>query len=118
MNPTEVKDLLNSLSPDKGQAEGMHGWRFDTPLPDGWDTFDMPRERLVEFIEYLTERCRRAESREVPDLKDKVKQLCRYAADIEENSHLYTDKECAEFRKLIGYDPGFRALCAPEEVKP
>lgn len=114
MNPTEVKDLLNSLSPDKGQAEPqeMHGYRFDIGLDDlniSW----MRQNELLRFAWYLMERCRRAESREVPDLKEKVADFGRYCLHVATEAAEHPNNEDKQRPYEI-----LSHICAPEEVKP
>lgn len=120
MSIEKHKAFLDSLEGEMGLPEEMHAWRFDEPLQPFDITMFMLRDGegiSKSAVAYLVERIRRAESRQIPDLKEKVKEFARDAMDIEENSHLYTDAECAAFRALVGYDPTFSALCAPE-VKP
>ena len=115
MNIEKHRAFIDSLEGEKGLPEKMHGWRFDTPLPDGWETFDMPRERLVEFIEYLTERLRHAESRQITDLKEKVKELVRDAMDATDR---YWHKPRADDDREMEQ---FHVLCTPDkggEVRP
>jgi len=118
MNIEKHRAFIDSLECEKGLPDEMHGWRFGTQLNklshaqpgDAW-----------RFRDYMIERCRRAESRQIPDLKDRVKELVRDAMDLTHDliaSRLATDAT-HEFYKAK-YD-AFRSLCAPDkggEVKP
>ncbi len=115
MNPiTQAQDLLKSLEPEKGQAEGMHGWRFDADLGEllqcleGDLMFRNPL-KLMLFSTYLLERCRRAESLQIPDLKEKVKKFGLACMDAAKNPVRNGGAESAEKQ--------LRILCAPDEVK-
>ena len=62
MSPEQWREFLDSLEPEKGLPEEMHGWRFDDRLSD-FEASKMPArpnvKMLSEMIEYLVERCRK-----------------------------------------------------------
>ena len=98
------------------------GWRFDMPIKDFLNTCDPSESKGRKLIgDYLLERLKRAESRQIPDLKEQVKELVRDAMDLTHDliaSRFATDAT-HEFYKAK-YD-AFRSLCAPDkggEVKP
>lgn len=106
MNTIEKhRAFLGSLDGEKGLPEEMHGWRFDEPLELVCNGRD--RMSMENFKAYILERCRRAESRQIPDLKEKVKELVRDAIDVAAN---HDDKwnYCTLIKE-------FRALCEPEK---
>jgi hypothetical protein len=104
--------FIKSLEGEKGLREEMHGWRFDTPL-SRLESYTPENVELYgtgwKAVEYFIERCRRAESRQIPELKERVKELVRDVMDAEKQywSFPATDN---------GLRNEFRALCA--EVKP
>lgn len=53
------REFLDSLEPEKGLPEEMHGWRFDEPLEIVCNGRD--RISVENFTAYILERCRRAE---------------------------------------------------------
>jgi len=125
MNAEHWRKFIDSLEGEKGLPEEMHGWQFDIKLSElSGRLVDDPVFRsplkLLQFGVYMIERCRRAESRQIPDLKEKVKELMRDAMDAERSAD--------EFEILGGsasytkHRDAFRALCEPEkdskEVKP
>lgn len=63
MSLEKAKELLSQLEPQAGLPEELHGWRFDEPLdyrgPSSSSTVE-------EYVEYLLERCKRAEDRLKP----------------------------------------------------
>jgi hypothetical protein len=117
-NIEKHRAFLDSLDGEKGLPDKMHAWRFDDPLQPFDITMFMYRDGegiSKGAVEYLVERCRRAESRQIPDLKEKVKELVRDAMDAVET---YRDArwggEHLDERERKVYN-SFRALCAPEK---
>lgn len=112
MNIKKYRAFIESLEGEKGLPEEMYGIRFDESLEkmaketyglDGYSGY---------FVLHLIERCRRAESRQIPDLKEKVKELMRDAMDAAENPPIET--RGGPYGSSLAEQ--FRALCA--EVKP
>lgn len=107
------KAFLDSLDGEKGLPEEMHGWRFDEPM-DGSITIGLigleTKDHLIKLVGYLEERCIRAESRQITDLKERVKELVRDAMEAE--NRLHTDKwtDHTEWKQYFD-------MCSPE-VKP
>ena len=85
--------LLNGIPLDADLSDVS-----EKPDEDAW--FSNLRE-AEGFIEYLIERCRRAESRQIPNLKEKVKELMRDAMDAEKNpefAHIFNVRYgCLEY---------------------
>lgn len=111
------KAFLDSLDGEKGLPEEMHGWRFDEPM-DGSITIGLigleTKDHLIKLVGYLEERCIRAESRQITDLKERVKELVRDAMNAEGDyakECQSTDPEASPHAKLKVCD-AFRALCA------
>lgn len=98
--------FIESLEGEKGLPEEMHGLRFDAPLSEFSLNF-LSKNHAAAFMRYLIERCRRAESRQIPDLKEKVKAFGRDAIDAADYAF-----ESGNFEEAHA----FRYLCA--EVKP
>lgn len=116
MSIEKHKAFLDSLEGEKGLPEEMHGISLNTSLSlaDIGMACRVNMGKLTDkqCAEYWKERATRAESRQIPDLKEKVKEFGRDALDVgfdygdNVNSPKFRDAELA-----------FRALCAPE-VKP
>lgn len=104
------REFLDSLEPEKGLPEEMHGCRFDEPLEIVCNGRD--RISVENFTAYILERCRRAESRQIPDLKERVKKFVDAAMEAE--GRFWRSSKAAYIDAERGL---FRALCAPE-VKP
>jgi len=114
MSIEKHKAFLDSLEGEKGLPEEMHGWRFDEPLNEL--SHAQPGDAW-RFRDYMIERCRRAESRQIPDLKERVKELVLDAMNAEDDyakECLRTDPEASPHAKLKVCD-AFRALCEPEK---
>ena len=107
------KAFLDSLEPEKGLPEEMHGWRFDEKLQP-FDRTMFYEDGIIKSstVEYLIERIRRAESRQIPDLKERVKKFVDAAMEAE--GRFWRSSKAAYIDAERGL---FRALCAPE-VKP
>lgn len=108
MNIERHRAFLESLEGENGLPEEMHGYAFSENLEDvGWP-HDMTAVGLLELCEYLFERCHRAESRQIPDLKEKVKELVRAYVDAERTRtrSAETQREWNEFRALCEPDKG------------
>lgn len=106
MSIEKHKAFLDSLDGEKGLPEEMHGLRFDASQNEVYNSRIEPWQMKA----YLWERCRRAESRQIPDLKERVKELVRDAMDAE--NRLHTDKwtDHTEWKQYFD-------MCSPE-VKP
>ena len=114
MSIEKHKAFLGSLEGDKGLTDEMHGWRFDAPLNEISELPDRELANVIggitlTFYDYVIERCRRAESRQIPDLKEKVKAFGIACMEAEN----------ARFDGIDGLilRGSFREICAPE-VKP
>ena len=134
-NIEKHRAFLESLEGEKGLPENFY--RLLEPGKDilregdewlkGDFTWENVASRLLDKILPMYEYspiCRRLESRQIPDLKEKVKELMRDAMDAEDDyakECLRTDPEASPHAKLKVCD-AFRALCEPEkdskEVKP
>jgi len=120
MSIEKHKAFLDSLEPEKGLPEGMHGWRFSTDIDDfGIDDYaELDGAHFQNnFVAYLMERVRRAESRQIPDLKEKVKELMRDAMEVTRNRY----KDCVGLGKTYADYEDFVELCESDkgqEVKP
>lgn len=118
MSPEQWRAFLDSLEGEKGLPEEMHGWRFYDNLAD-FESRNMPSHPplnlLVEMIDYLVERCRRAESRQTPDLKERVKELVLCAMDAQKAESWAN--HISEYQDAKKKAAAYRELCAPE-VKP
>ncbi len=111
-NIEKHRAFIESLEGEKGLPEEMHGWRFDEPLNEL--SHAQPGDAW-RFRDYMIERCRRAESRQIPDLKERVKELVRDAMDATDR---YWHKPRADDDREMEQ---LRALCEPDkgqEVKP
>lgn len=112
MSPEQWRDFIDSFEPEKGLPEEMHGISLNTSLSlaDIGMACRVNMGKLTDrqCAEYWKERATRAESRQIPDLKEKVKSFGRDCLA----SHYKSDMS---FSKL-------RALCKPDkdskEVKP
>ena len=65
------------------------------------------------MCDYLMERCRRTESRQIPDLKEQVKELVRDAMAAERN--VYETDGSIDFDDACAMSEAFTALCAPDK---
>lgn len=111
MSIEKHKVFLDSLEPEKELPEEMHGWRFSTDIDDfGIDDYaELDGAHFQNnFVAYLMERVRRAESRQIPELKEKVKELVRDAMDATDR---YWHKPRADDDREMEQ---IRALCAIE----
>ena len=111
MNIEKHRAFLDSLDGEKGLPEEMHGLRFDASQNEVYNNRIEPWQMKA----YLWERCRRAESRQIPDLKERVKELVRDAMDAEKDS--YETDGSVDFDAAGKRVEELRALFAPE-VKP
>ena len=70
MNIEKHRAFIDSLEGEKGLPEEMHGWRFDEKLQP-FDRTMFYEDGIIKSstVEYLIERLRRAESRQIPDLQ-------------------------------------------------
>lgn len=97
MSPEQAREFLDSLDGEKGLPEEMHGLRFDASQNEVYNNRIEPWQMKA----YLWERCRRAESRQIPNLKEKVKELMRDAMDAEKNpefAHIFNVRYgCLEY---------------------
>ena len=121
MKTEHWRKFLESLEGEKGLPEEMHGWRFDMPMgkwhTDAFFAFQMKTKSAADIIEYLEKRVKRAESRQIPDLKEKVKAFVLDAMNVEDDyakECLRTAPEASPHAKLKVCD-AFRALCAPDK---
>mgnify|MGYP003425765275 FL=1 len=108
MNIEKHRAFLDSLDGEKGLPEEMHGLRFDASQNEVYNSRIEPWQMKA----YLWERCRRAESRQIPDLKERVKKFVDAAMDAE--GRFWRSGKAAYIDAERGL---FRAICAPE-VKP
>ena len=123
-NIEKHRAFIESLEGEKGLPESKltneFEWVETEPLINiaAWQNQQRTSAESYRVIERLLRRLRRAESRQIPDLKEKVKELVRDAMDAE---------QCNEHRLRLGFATlnsdahKFRALCAPDkggEVKP
>ena len=113
--------FLDSLEGERGLPDE---WRLLTPFVDVWKTGDeffrfeyddkpewitIQPHNIGQQITIVNPCRRRAESRQIPDLKEKVKAFGLVCMDAERNPITQND---GTFDRQL-----FRALCAPE-VKP
>lgn len=116
MNIEKHRAFLDSLEGEKGLPEEMHGISLNTSLSlaDIGMACRVNMGKLTDkqCAEYWKERATRAESRQIPDLKERVKELMRDAMDAQAQHQ--SGMGWTDANKLISE---FRALCAPE-VKP
>lgn len=110
MSIEKHKAFLDSLDGEKGLPEKMHGWDFDDDLER--IKYTINNGNTGRALDYLFERIRRAESCQIPDLKERVKELMRDAMDAQAQHQ--SGMGWTDANKLISE---FRAICAPE-VKP
>ena len=106
MNIEHAREFLDSLDGEKGLPEEMHGVRFDASQNEVYNSRIEPWQMKA----YLWERCRRAESRQIPDLKEKVKELMRDAMDAVEEAAMHADPDIQNAMPAAKY----HKLCAPE----
>lgn len=120
-SPKDFEIFLNSLpKPEKGQAEEMHGWRFDAPISEirdkinaEWLEAEDQEAFALDAWDYFEVRCARAESLRVPDLKERVKELVRDAMDaVETFRDAKWGGEHLDERERKNYK-AFCALCEP-----
>ena len=113
MNIEKHRAFLDSLDGEKGLPEEMHGLRFDASQNEVYNSRIEPWQMKA----YLWERCRRAESRQIPNLKEKVKELMRDAMEVTRNRY----KDCVGLGKTYADYEDFVELCESDkgqEVKP
>ena len=72
MNIEKHRAFLDSLDGEKGLPEEMHGLRFDASQNEVYNSRIEPWQMKA----YLWERCRRAESRQIPD-PDSHAEVCQ-----------------------------------------
>ena len=108
MNAEHWRKFIDSLDGEHGLPEEMHGWRFDYQDLSETNIMWMSKNDLQRFTWYLIERCRRAESRQIPGLKERVKEIGRDAMDAA------ISYDCNYPWKTPDYE-AFRALCTPEK---
>ena len=128
MNIEKHKAFIDSLDGDKGLPDE---WRLLDPGLDQWregdeflysarhgdaESFHWRRASLLGEVVEAGEVGRRPTYRQIPDLKERVMEFARLVANMEYNSHVYTDTECEEMRRLINYDP--ETFGFSPEVKP
>jgi len=117
MNIEKHRAFIESLEGEKGLPEEMHGWRFDESLDAATSKTNVFGDPLSgpKYMAYLKERLRRAESRQIPDLKERVKKLVMDAMDATEElvASRFAAESTHEYCKHK-YD-AFRALCEPEK---
>jgi len=106
MSIEKHKAFLDSLDGDKGLTEKLYSWYFDDDLEMVKCTINDGNTGRV--LDYLFERIRRAESRQIPELKEKVKELVRDAMDATDR---YWHKPRADDDREMEQ---IRALCAIE----
>lgn len=109
-NIEKHRAFIESLEGEKGLPEEMHGWHFDGDIGEQLKHSRRIGDTSGDFIAYLIERLRRAESGQIPDLKEQVKELVLDAMDATDR---YWHKPRADDDREMEQ---FRALCA--EVKP
>lgn len=120
MNIEKHRAFLDSLEGEKGLPEEMHGISLNTSLSlaDIGMACRVNMGKLTDkqCAEYWKERATRAESRQIPDLKELVKELMRDAMDAAQGyqTDIQDGVINVQYRELRD---AFRALCAPE-VKP
>lgn len=121
MNIEKHRAFLDSLEGEKGLPEEMHepsGWRFDMPIKDFLNTCDPSESKGRKLIgDYLLERLKRAESRQIADLKERVKELVRDAMDAQAAYDPDPVYDVKTGKQVVGYSEAeqFRALCEPEK---
>lgn len=104
--------FLESLKVKNEGPDEMHGWRFDWPLNDLMPP-SYGQKDVSEFVQYLIERLRRAESNAKPEtLVEDVKAYMRAAMAISEKC---ADNSCPCPLDLEGTCSAleFRKLCEP-----
>lgn len=110
--PQSYAAFLESLKVNNDRLEEMHGWNFTDDPQKIWKNNVAANERF-DFIEYLLERCRRAESNaKSSDLAEQVKAFMRAGMDaqsksdnaMEKEGQYYWDEVSDEFRRLS--EPG------------
>ncbi len=128
MNLPQAADLLKSLEPEEGLR-----YRLLIPHQDHWQEGDdvaeitnllpneMPRwvvlRREPPYYNMIGRPVsplyigRRAESLQIPDLKEKVKAFARAVVEAE---RAYADSPDSPKKEMVARS--FRALCAPTEV--
>lgn len=124
-NIEKHRAFIESLEGEKGLPEKFY--RLLEPgkdiLRDGDEwlkgdfTWENVASRLLDKILPMYEYapiCRRLESRQIPDLKEQVKELVRDAMDAEKDS--YETDGSVDFEEAGKRVEAFRTLCA--EVKP
>ena len=118
MSIEKHKALIDSLDGGEGLPDEMHAWRFDEPLQPFDITMFMLRDGegvSKSAVAYLVERIRRAESRQIPDLKERVKELVRDAMDAQnkyDNGYLEeSTMHFGEHERLGKIVEEFRTLC-------
>lgn len=104
MNAEHWRKFIDSLDGEHGLPEEMHGLRFDASQNEVYNSRIEPWQMKA----YLWERCRRVESRQIPGLKERVKEIGRDAMDAA------ISYDCNYPWKTPDYE-AFRALCTPEK---
>ena len=108
MNIEKHRAFLDSLEGEKGLPGSYHGVPLSMPIAE-FERVNMVHP-LNRVERYLLKRIEILESRQIPDIKERVKELVRDAMNAE--NRLLTDKWTDHSKEWNE----FRALCA--EVKP
>ena len=124
MNIEKHRAFINSLEGEQGLPEEMYGFNLRTPVERLKRNNDLNRDsfkddknvlHFCDLVDVLLVRIEHLESRQIPDLKERVKEFGRDCMDAADLFKPETTKYDYEIRDA------FRALCAPdkgEEVKP
>lgn len=117
MTPSEYAAFLDSLKVKNEGPEEMHGWKFSKEIKYLTVALENTRKlteshevmRMCEFIEYLIERIRRAESNaKSPTLLEDVKACVRAAMEAtvrNDPNYPWQKSDYDEFRKLSEVAP-------------
>jgi len=117
-NIEKHRAFLESIDGEKGLPGSYHGVSLSMPIAE-FERVNMVHP-LNRVERYLLKRIEYLESRQIPDLKEKVKELVRDAMDAEKAWHEEIKDYTIPTSSATAYR-AFRALCAPDkggEVKP
>ena len=126
MNIEKHRAFIDSLEGEQGLPEEMYGFNLRTPVERLKRNNDLNRDsfkddknvlHFCDLVDVLLVRIEHLESRQIPDLKEKVKELVLDAMDAEDayaKECLRKDPEASVHAKLKVCD-AFRALCEPEK---
>lgn len=119
MKTEHWRKFLESLEGEKGLPGSYHGVSLSMPIAE-FERVNMVHP-LNRVERYLLKRIEYLESRQIPDLKERVKELMRDAMEAQHKfTDAYYDDDIATSSKLyadlLETVQAFRALCA--KVKP